>query len=94
MAKPWWLMWIRRAEVVAGAEHLAAEGQGEVAVLEVLAGEGGGVDVFLQAVGIIEVVAAEGDEVGAERGQLEKAETGNLKPEDVTKMAQRQKLKC
>lgn len=51
---------------MAGAEHLAAEGQGEVAVLEVLAGEGGGVDFFLQAVGVVEVVASEGDEVGAE----------------------------
>jgi len=60
------LLRIGSAEVVAGAEHLAAEGQGEVAVLEVLAGEGGVVDSFLQAVGVVQVVAAEGDEVGAE----------------------------
>lgn len=51
---------------MAGAEHLAAESQLQVAVLEVLAGEGGGVDFFLQAVGVVQVVAAEGDEVGAE----------------------------
>lgn len=34
--------------------------------MEVLAGEGGGVDFVLQAVGVVEVVAAEGDEVGAQ----------------------------
>ena len=35
---------------MAGAGHLAAEGQGEVAVWKALAGEGGIVDFVLQAV--------------------------------------------
>ncbi len=51
---------------MAGAKHLAAEGQGKVTVLEILAGEGGGVDFVLQAVRVVQIVASEGDEVGAQ----------------------------
>lgn len=53
-------------EVVAGTEEESAEFKVKAAVDEVAPGEGGVVDFLLKAVGIVEVVATEGDEVWAE----------------------------
>ncbi len=51
---------------MAGTENLTAKGQCKVAVLEILAGEGGGVGFFLQAIGVFQAVACEVDDAGAQ----------------------------
>ena len=51
---------------MAGTENLTAKGQCKVAVLEILAGEGGGVGFFLQAIGVFQAVAREVDDAGVQ----------------------------
>lgn len=53
-------------EVVAGSEEESAEFEVKAAIDEIAPGEGGIVDFLLKTVGIVEVVATEGDEVRAE----------------------------